>query len=106
MGGSCYPRPMALKLRRNNLASHIYSDCADYSVMSADLVVGRIYEDRTATTEELRWFWAINGVHAPQVVTISGKVATLDQAKAELAENWRKWLAWAGLQEVEPTPLA
>jgi hypothetical protein len=37
------------------------------------------------------------------VVTMSGKVATLEIAKTQLAANWRKWLAWAGLQEIEPT---
>jgi hypothetical protein len=65
-------------------------------------VVGRIYEDRTAP-EALRWYWTLNGVHAPRIATTSGKVATLDRAKAQLAENWRKWLAWAGLQEIETT---
>jgi hypothetical protein len=94
---------MTLKLRRNNLAQPGYPDRSDYSVMSNELVVGRIYDVHSGP-EELRWFWAVNGVHAPMVVTTSGKVATVEIAKAQLADNWRKWLAWAGLQEVEPTP--
>jgi hypothetical protein len=96
-------RAMALRLRPQKHVRPAYRDHADSAVMSNEYVVGRIYEERHAP-EELRWFWALNGVHAPQVVTTSGKVATLEQAKAQLAENWRKWLAWAGLQEVEPTP--
>ena len=65
--------------------------------MSNALMVPRIYEDGTAP-EELRCStW--NGVHAPQVVTTSGKVATLDLAKAQLTAQWQKWLAWAGLQD-------
>jgi hypothetical protein len=75
---------------------------ADYAVMSQELVVGRIYEDRTAP-EDSRWFWAINGVHAPRIVTTSGRVATPEIAKAQLADNWRKWLARAALQEIETT---
>ena len=83
----------------------VYRDLADYAVLSRELVIGRIYEDRTAP-EELRWYWTLNGVHAPQIVTTSGKVATLEQAKAQLAAQWQKWLDWAGLQEFEPTPKA
>jgi len=31
------------------------------------------------------------------------KVASLEIAKAQLADNWRKWSIWAELQEVETT---
>jgi hypothetical protein len=58
---------MALKLRLNNVASPGYPDREDYSVMSNELVVGRIYEVRTGP-KDLRWFWVINGVHAPLTV--------------------------------------
>jgi hypothetical protein len=87
---------MALRLRPQKRVTPVYRDLADYSVMSNELVVGRIYEDRTAP-EELRWYWTLNGVHGPRMVTTSGKVATLEQAKAQLAGNWHMWLAWAGL---------
>jgi hypothetical protein len=32
---------------------------------------------------------------------IDGRVATLDEAKAELTENWRKWLAYARSTEID-----
>jgi len=98
---------MALRLRPQKRVSPVYRDLADYAVLSRELVIGRIYEDRTAP-DDLRWYWTLNGVHAPMVVTTSGKVATLEQAKAkaQLAAQWQKWLDWAGLQEVEPTPKA
>jgi len=31
---------------------------------------------------------------------VAGIATSLDQAKAELQENWEKWLAWANLREV------
>ena len=96
---------MALRLRPQKRVTPVYRDLADYAVLSRELVIGRIYEDRTAP-DNLRWCWTLNGVQAPQIVTTSGKVATLEQAKAQLAAQWQKWLAWAGLQEVEPTPPA
>jgi hypothetical protein len=30
---------------------------------------------------------------------VAGIATSFDQAKAELQENWEKWLAWANLQE-------
>ncbi len=48
-----------------------------------------------------RWRWTIKGVFAaPAVMAVDGIADTLDAAKADLALNWRKWLAWAGLKEV------
>jgi len=96
---------MALRLRPQKRVTPVYRDLADYAVLSHELVIGRIYEDRMAP-DDLRWYWTLNGVHAPRIVKTSGKVATLDQAKVQLAENWNKWLAWAGLQEVEKTSTA
>ena len=89
---------MALRLRPTGLSSPVDRDQKDYFVMSGEFVVGRTYEDRHAR-EELRWFWAISGVPGPEVMEKSGRVATLDEAKARLADNWRKWLAWANLRE-------
>jgi hypothetical protein len=45
---------MALKLRWINLSPPVYRNHADYSVLSGELVVGRIYENRTSRQEELR----------------------------------------------------
>ena len=93
---------MALRLCPLEAAPPSWRDRRDYAVMSRDLVVGRIYED-DAAPKELRWYWVINGVHAPMVPSTSGRVATLGLAKAQLTQIWRKWLSWAGLQELEPT---
>jgi hypothetical protein len=32
-------------------------------------------------------------------IRTSGKVATLDEAKAQFETAWRRWLAWAKLSE-------
>ena len=48
----------------------------------------------------MRWFWSIFGVLSkPPDVRTDGHAPTLDAAKEELAESWRKWLAWAELSE-------
>lgn len=93
---------MALKLRPLKISPPVYEDRKDYAVVSGEFVVGRIYEDRAVTREELRWFWAINGIlNQPPVMRADGRAPTLDHAKAEVAENWRKWLAWARLAEMD-----
>jgi hypothetical protein len=92
---------VTLKLRPTGLSSAIYQDQIDWIVVSGEFVVGRIYEERHAR-EELRWFWAINGVHAgPAIMRKDGRTPTLDEAKAQFADNWGKWLAWAALKERE-----
>jgi len=71
--------------------------------MSGGLRVGSIYKREFPKTPEMHWFWALDGVHGgPDAMRISGMTATLDQAKAELKENWAKWMAWANLRD--PTP--
>jgi hypothetical protein len=72
----------------------------DQLVMCGKLPVGRIYKREPASG--VQWLWTINGVQraGPDVMRVSGMTASLDQARAELKENWEKWLAWANLQEV------
>jgi hypothetical protein len=53
-----YLRPTGLE---TGLESPAYKDLKDCTVVSGEPVVGRIYEERGAR-EELRWYWAINGV--------------------------------------------
>jgi hypothetical protein len=36
---------------------------------------------------------------APAIASPKGFTRTLEEAKAELAANWRKWLAYAGLKD-------
>jgi hypothetical protein len=92
---------MTLTLRPTGLAAPVDGDHKDFIVMSGEFVLGRIYEECGARPE-LRWYWAINGVHAgPSVMRKDGRARSLEGAKAQFADNWQKWLAWAGLKEVE-----
>ena len=63
--------------------------------------IGRIYEDASASTPaELRWFWSVTVYVNPKAgIVTSGKVATLDEVKAQLEATWRRWLDWAKLAE-------
>jgi len=69
--------------------------------MNGELQVGRIYK-RDGASEADQWLWAINGVQrtGSEVMRVAGIATSLDEAKAELQENWEKWLAWANLREV------
>lgn len=92
---------MPLVMRRTDLQSPVYRDEPDFVVLSGGLVVGRIYRIH-AGPQHGRWFWTVSGVHAaPAVMRLSDRVDTLEAAKAELAANWRKWLAWARLKEID-----
>jgi hypothetical protein len=89
---------MPLVLKRN---LQTQDDAFDNHVMSGELRVGRIYRRDIASRPELQFLWAINGVYGgPDGMRVSGITPTVDQAQAELQENWEKWLAWAGLQEI------
>ena len=92
---------MTLTLRPTGLAAPVDGDHKDFIVMSGEFVLGRIYEE-CGVRPELRWYWAINGVHAgPTVMRKDGRARSLEGAKAQFADSWQKWLAWAGLKEVE-----
>jgi hypothetical protein len=43
-------------------------------------------------------FWSLN-VNPP--MTRSGRVATLEEAKAQFQKSWDAWKAWAKLEEVD-----
>jgi len=70
--------------------------------MNGQLEVGRIYKRDTPDKSDSQWLWAINGVPraAPGVMRVAGIAASFEEAKAELQDNWEKWLAWANLQEL------
>jgi hypothetical protein len=75
----------------------------DYDVMSNKMAVGRKYRRTGGPPDTPAWVWSILNVHAgPGIMISNGVVNTLDEAKAELAKNWRKWLAWAGLHDDPP----
>ena len=93
-----HPNPASAPVRRRT----------DHLVMSGQLEVGRIYRRDTPNESDSEWLWAINGVQraAPGIMRVAGIAPSLEQAKAELQENWEKWLAWANLQEMGgPVPL-
>jgi hypothetical protein len=48
----------------------------------------------------MRWCWSITVYVNPRTgIVTSGKVPTLDEAKAEFETAWHRWLAWAKLRE-------
>jgi hypothetical protein len=92
---------MGLTLRPTGIGSAADKGCTDYTLFSGEFAVGRIYEERGAPAD-LKWFWAITGIFGtPADMRMDGHAPTLESAKARLDENWRKWLAWAKLTEVE-----
>jgi hypothetical protein len=92
---------MGLTIRPTGLSSPVDKDWRDYTVFSGEFAVGRIYEERGAPAD-LQWFWAITGIFGmPPDLRMNGHAPTLESAKARLGENWRKWLAWAKLTEIE-----
>ena len=75
---------MALKLRPTGLGSGIDKDRPDYTVVTGEWEVGRIYETRGGP-DNLRWFWSMT-VNGP--MTRSDRVATLEEAKAQFQKSW------------------
>ena len=90
------PRAMPLKLRPTDLGSGIDKDRPDYTVYTGEWEVGRIFETR-GQPENLRWFWSLT-INGPMMR--SGRVASLEEAKAQLQKSWDAWKAWAKLEEV------
>jgi hypothetical protein len=87
---------LALKLRPTGLGSGIDKDRPDCAVHSGEWKVGRIYQTRGGP-DNLRWFWSLT-VNGP--MTRSGRVATLDEAKAQGQKSRDAWKAWTTLEEV------
>jgi hypothetical protein len=59
--------------------------------------VGRIYETRGGP-DNLRWFWSMTVTGS---MTRSDRVASLEEARAQLRKSWDAWKAWAKLKEVD-----
>ena len=81
-------------LNDDAVAPHGHSP--DYVILSGEWEIGRIYEVRGAPPN-LKWFWSL-GLHGPQ--KRSDRVASLEEAKAQLRASWDQWKAWAKLEEV------
>jgi hypothetical protein len=91
---------MGLTLRPTGLGSPVDKDRRDYTVFSGEFAVGRIYEERGAPGPPM-----VLSDHrhlgTPPGMRMDGHAPTLESTKAQLGENWRKWLAWAKLTETE-----
>ena len=83
---------MPLKLRPTGLGSGADKDRPDYTVYSGEWAVGRIYETRGGP-DNLRWFWSMT-IIGP--MTRSDRVATLEEAKAQLRKSWDAWKVGRG----------
>jgi hypothetical protein len=95
---------MPLTMRPTGGHSPVYADRQDWTIFDDGEPVGRIYEDATAGTPvELRWFWSVTVyVHPRAGIVTSGKVPTLEAAKAQFEASWRRWLDWAKVIGMPP----
>jgi hypothetical protein len=63
----------------------------DYDVLADGKVVGRIYEDASASTPpELRWFWSVTEIVPATPGVTNGHAATLEEAMAKFRAAWGK----------------
>ena len=52
---------------------------------------------------ELRWYWSFfAAVNKPAEMVTNGRAPTLEAAKVQFNENWRRWLAWTALTDKQP----
>jgi hypothetical protein len=56
-----------------------------------------IYENRVGPNSQ-RWFWSMT-VTGP--ITRWDRVATFEEAKAQLRKSWDAWKVWANLEEID-----
>jgi hypothetical protein len=63
----------------------------DFDVLAEGKVVGRIYEDASASTPpEMRWFWSVTAI-VPAIPNVTnGHAPTIDEAKAKFRDSWTK----------------
>ena len=88
-GGAGSDALMPLTMRPTGLGSGIDKDRQDYTIYSGEWAVGRIYETRGGP-DHLRWFWSFT-VTCP--MARSGRVPTLEEAKAQFRNSWDAWKA-------------
>jgi hypothetical protein len=88
-----------ITMRPTGLSFPIERHGKDYTVYSGEWAVGRIYEEHGGP-DSLRWYWSLHGWLGEDAdLRTNGRAPTLDEAKAQFESAWRKWLAWAELQE-------
>jgi hypothetical protein len=69
----------------------------DLLLCSGEFVVGRVLRDRSGP-QAGRYSWSLTGIRGAPIQN-QGTVDTLDDAKAELLANWRRWQEWAGMRD-------
>ena len=79
-------------------ATGVYKDHVDYLIFCGEWYIGRIYKIAHGP-EHLRWFWALH-FPGPENLRTDDRAGSLEAAKEEFEECWRKWKAWAKLEEV------
>jgi hypothetical protein len=79
---------LALKLRPSALGSGIDKDRADYAVYCE-------------TPRRSRPSALAVVADSQRPMTRSNRVATLEQAKAQLRKSWVAWKGWAKLEEID-----
>jgi hypothetical protein len=85
-------RLMALVLRPTGLASPASKEHVDFIIYDDGEAVGRIYKiGGIDTAPDVRWSWSITAYVDPMLgIATSAKVATLEEAKAQFRQNWRR----------------
>ena len=78
---------MPLTMRSTGLGSGIDKDRPDYTVVTGEWEVGRIYETRGGP-DNLRWFWSLT-VNGP--MTGAGRVATKFRRAGTPGRRGRSW---------------
>jgi hypothetical protein len=64
---------------------------AHYDVLADGKVVGRIYEDASASTPpDMRWFWSVTEIVPAIPNRTNGTAATREEAMAKFRAAWEK----------------
>jgi hypothetical protein len=81
---------LVLKRAKLSRSSGTWQD-EDYDVLADGKVVGRIYEDASASTPpELRWFWSVTEIVPTNANRTNGQAATREEAMAKFRAAWEK----------------
>jgi hypothetical protein len=67
----------------------------DFDVLADGKVVGRIYEEGSASTPlELRWFWSVTVIVPATPGVTNGTAATHEEAMAKFRTAWECHSSW------------
>jgi hypothetical protein len=83
---------MALKMRATGLSSPVDQHLTDFTVLTAEWVIGRIYEVR-GSPPDLRWFWAPHLNGSAQIASPRSKKSRTSSRPAgkrgSFGQTWR-----------------